>query len=491
MSVAVRSAWAWVVLCVALAVISWATLPTIPSYDPYSWIIWGREVSDPHLAFTVFDGPSWKPLPFAFTAVYGLFAGSAPTLWVITARAGGLLGLVAAGRLGARLAGGGRWGALAGLLAAAGVVVTYDWPYDFLRGTSEPGLVACVLWAIDRLLRGDRRGAFWLWVAVALLRPEAWPFLVAGAAGLTLRDPAWTTGRRRAELAAGMLLVAAGWFLPPWLGSGHPLLAAHNAALYDGVLGADPLWTELGRLVGEQTWPLLVAALALVAGAVRRGGPDRRVVSGLAAGVLAWWAVVVVMTLALGYPGLERFFLPAAAVVCALGGAGIVELARGIAAAPARPGGGWARPRARGTALAVLGVLIGAAAVGSLRPLRVLGDFEPEAALAVSTVGGMDAAVAAAGGRDAVLPCAHSFVAVNHAAQPALAWELRVGLRSVGTAMTRPGLDFVGPDNRATGVSAAIAPGLRFRRRVARSGAWHVDVLTRRARTHGARCLGH
>ena len=76
----------------------------MPSYDPWSWIVWGREVSDPHLSFAVGGGPSWKPLPFLFTTVYGLFGGAAPTLWVITARAGGLLGLVAAYRLGSLLA---------------------------------------------------------------------------------------------------------------------------------------------------------------------------------------------------------------------------------------------------------------------------------------------------------------------------------------------------------------------------------------------------
>ena len=97
-----------VAACVVLAVLSAAVLPTVPSYDPWSWIVWGREVTDPHLSFVVSGGPSWKPLPFVFTTVWGLFGGAAPTLWVITARAGGLLGLVAAWRLANRLVGGGR-----------------------------------------------------------------------------------------------------------------------------------------------------------------------------------------------------------------------------------------------------------------------------------------------------------------------------------------------------------------------------------------------
>src|SRR5438270_3150861 len=128
-------------VCAALAAISAAVLPTVPSYDPWSWIVWGREVFDPHLSFAVGGGPSWKPLPVIFTAVFGLFGGAAPALWVITARAGGLLALVAAYRLAARLVGGPRAAAIiGGLIAAAGVAFTQEWAYYMFRGTSEPML---------------------------------------------------------------------------------------------------------------------------------------------------------------------------------------------------------------------------------------------------------------------------------------------------------------------------------------------------------------
>lgn len=75
-----------VLACLVLAALSVAVLPTVPSYDPWSWIVWGREVSDPHLSFVLSGGPSWKPLPFLFTTVWGFFGGAAPTLWVATAR---------------------------------------------------------------------------------------------------------------------------------------------------------------------------------------------------------------------------------------------------------------------------------------------------------------------------------------------------------------------------------------------------------------------
>ena len=49
--------------------------------------------------------------------VWGLFGSAAPTLWVITARIGGLLGLWGAWKLADRLVGGGWAGALAGAVA--------------------------------------------------------------------------------------------------------------------------------------------------------------------------------------------------------------------------------------------------------------------------------------------------------------------------------------------------------------------------------------
>src|SRR5947208_3883659 len=97
------------VACIVVAALSAAVLPTVPSYDPWSWIVWGKEVTDPHLSFVVSGGPSWKPLPFLFTTLWGPFDSAPPTLWVITARVGGLLGLWAAWRLASRFAGGG-WG---------------------------------------------------------------------------------------------------------------------------------------------------------------------------------------------------------------------------------------------------------------------------------------------------------------------------------------------------------------------------------------------
>jgi hypothetical protein len=170
-----------VLSCIVLAALSALVLPTVPSYDPWSWIVWGREVTDPHMSFIVNGGPSWKPLPMIFTTIYGVLGGAAPTLWVITARVGGLLALWGTWKLTSRLAGGGWLGAFAGLLAAIGIVLTgrHDqaWYYYFLHGTSEAILVAVTVWAVDRILDGKHGQAYLLMVAGGLIRPEWWPFL--------------------------------------------------------------------------------------------------------------------------------------------------------------------------------------------------------------------------------------------------------------------------------------------------------------------------
>ena len=88
--------------CVALAALSLLG-PSTPTYDPWAWIIWGREVM--HLDLSTGFGPSWKPLPVALTTVFGLFGGAAPDLWMVAARAGALAGALFAFRLGRRLGG--------------------------------------------------------------------------------------------------------------------------------------------------------------------------------------------------------------------------------------------------------------------------------------------------------------------------------------------------------------------------------------------------
>ena len=110
---------ALVLACLALAALSLLG-PSQPTYDPWAWIIWGREID--HLDLVTTTGPSWKPLPVLFTTVFGFFGDdAAPHLWLVIARAGGLFAIAMAYRLGSRLGGrpAGVIAALALLLADA------------------------------------------------------------------------------------------------------------------------------------------------------------------------------------------------------------------------------------------------------------------------------------------------------------------------------------------------------------------------------------
>jgi hypothetical protein len=465
------------VACLGLAGVSAAVLPTVPSYDPWSWIVWGREVVDPHLSFAVSGGPSWKPLPFMFTTVFGLFGGAAPTLWVIAARAGGLLGLVAAYRLAVRLVGRGpSWaGPVAGLLAAGALLLTQDWFYYMFRGTSEPMLVGLSLWAVERCLAGRFGLAFVLGVAASLIRPEAWPFILGYALWLGWRDRrlgVW------AALALGLAAIPFFWFVPPWIGSGTPFLAASHAKAYNGHLGTNRFLTVLRRGADLQTVPVLVLGVVGVGLAWVR--ERDRVVLGLAGAALAWWVIVVAMTLD-GYPGLERFYLPAAGVACVLAGVAVARLA-------VLAGGAWSGRGGLAIAGAVVAGLVAVTVAVSIGQIDTARAQRAIAARAVTRLDGLSAAVRAVGGHRGVYPCRSSFAAVNHSVQTALAWKLHVTLGRVGTAMTHPGLMFVGPWDTIDGGPPAVSRRLRVGPVIASVGVWRVYRVT--APGHSTRCVG-
>lgn len=477
------------VACAILAALSAAVLPTVPSYDPWSWVVWGREVSDPHLSFIVNGGPSWKPLPVMFTTVFGLFGGAAPTLWVITARIGGLMAFVAAYRLAAlavtRL-GHPRAAPVAGVLAAAGLVMTQDWAYYWFRGASEVVLVGAALWALDRLIAGRRWQAFGLGIALGLMRPEAWPFMIAFGIWLALREPTW---RVRLTVLAGLLLMPFAWFVPPGVSTGQYLLAATHASDYNGHLGAHPFLEVLRRGVDDQTVAIL--ALALLAVAITLVRERERLILWLAAGAAAWWVVVVGMTLD-GYPGLERFYLPAAAVACVLAGVGVVRIGA-LAGELATAGTFQAGARARAGAIRPVAVAVALVAV-ILTVIAVHGRIsytraqEPLARHAVTRLDQLSAAVAAVGGHRGVYPCKSSFAAINHSVQTALAWKLHVTLERVGTSMRYPGVLFVGPHDTIDGGAARVNPYFNRIELVRRVGPWRIYRVYRYG--HLDRCVG-
>jgi hypothetical protein len=457
--------------CIVLAAISAAVLPTVPSYDPWAWISWGREVTDPHLSFAISGGPSWKPLPVVFTTIWALFGSAgAPTLWVITARAGGLLGIVAAYLLASRLIRGPQWAKIAaGLIAGAGIVITQAWWDEMFRGTSEPMLIATALWAVLAHLDGRRGWAFSLGVATSLIRPEAWPLIIVYAGWLWFKQP-----RLRVLIVVGLFSIPFFWFAPPWIGSGQPFLAAVHAEEYNGDLGKHPLFTVLGRGVDIQLLPVLLAGVVAAVFAWFDKPRDWLLLS-LAGATVVWWVIVVGMTLD-GYPGLERFYLPAAGMTCVLAGVGIVRLARLV-----------------GRGSVPIGIVTTAVLVAITIPwvggrINQASAEYHTASAAVTRLDQMTAAVRAVGGHAGVFPCKSSFAAVNHSVQTALAWKLHVTLGRVGTSMRHQGVMFVGPHDSIDGIAPPIDHRLTQQQFIAQVGAWKMYRMT--APGADTRCVG-
>src|SRR3954462_3891549 len=108
-----------VVAVLALAALTFV-MPSAPTYDPWAWIVWGREVL--HLDLSTVEGPSWKPLPVLLTTPFALAGPLAPDLWLYAARVGALAGVVVLFGLVRRLGGG-----VVGASAAAAAYAAAPW----------------------------------------------------------------------------------------------------------------------------------------------------------------------------------------------------------------------------------------------------------------------------------------------------------------------------------------------------------------------------
>ncbi|MBS1870959.1 MAG: hypothetical protein JSS99_15000 [Actinobacteria bacterium] len=445
---AVRAAVALIAGALALAALT-LLAPSSPSYDPFAWVVWGRELMPGAGGgpFGLAGGPSWKPLPVLFTTPFALAGSAAPALWLLVARAGLLLALAGAFALGRRLG-----GVLAGALAALALLLLADLVSLAWRGASEPLLLAALLWATERHLAGRRTLAFTLGVAAALIRPEVAPFL-----GLYALWSWRGAGRpHRTALVAGLALVVLLWIGLPAL-AGDPLAAsttARNASTRTSAPSA--LRGDLGLTLAS-VWLLAAAAVAL--------RPRAPAVRALALAALAWLALLATMAAA-GYASPARYGLPAAALACVLAGAAVAALL-----ARARERAGW-----RALALVALAAL----AVPAAARVARLDDQVREGTAVARSHRELRAALASAGGADLVRRCAlGGWVAVNHTSGSALAWELHVGLDRVARTMRQPGLLVRAPRSAAAGAPPAVALERPVgAREVGRAGAWRVVAVS-------------
>jgi MFS family permease len=409
-----RTAWIGAAL-VALAAALSLLLPYMPVYDPWGWLVWGRELARLDLATA--SGPSWKPLPVLIDAPLSLLGGAAPELWLLVARAGWLLAPLLAAVLAWRLAGAasGRWRWLAVAVAAGSGGLSGDAFTPPVRqltgGLSEPLLVALVLGAVWLALERRPRAALWLGVAASLLRPECWIFLAVWAWREVRRDPAL-----RPDAIAAAVLIPLAWFVPDLLAAGNALEGSETAR--QGGLELDEVPQVLSRALAAPLAAVWVGVALFLAGGRREEESDRALTVLLAA-ALAWVGLVAAMAVA-GYAGLPRFLAPASAVFSVAGAVGLARVGAGAFA------GGAGH---RGLAVAAVVTAIVALAGFGLRAAEVPGDVETVAAQARSQRDLFELADRV--GAERLLSCGGEVRVTQLLAQTALAWRLDVPLASV------------------------------------------------------------
>jgi hypothetical protein len=326
--------------------------PSTPSYDPWGWLLWGREIL--HLKLNTIGANSFKPLPVLFTLPFALFGRAQPDLWLAVGRSGAIFTVLMAFKLAARLTGwfgagaGERRGVarviaygpavLAGGIAALSIVISPGYIRDAALGYSECLGAGIVLLAVDRHLDDRPRQAFVLGFIPALDRPEIWAFW--GLYGLYLwrRDP----GARKLIVAL-FATAPCLWFLPELWGSGH-LFRGVTRALHPRKNAATftkcPFCTEM-----KAAWDLSLARVKVVSGLMALGAAVaiwlalRRRSSGFAASVreqahrpegvvlvlavvaILWFVEISAMT-QYGFSGNDRYLIIGGALVAVVGGVG-------------------------------------------------------------------------------------------------------------------------------------------------------------------------
>jgi hypothetical protein len=433
---------ATVALLAGLAALSMLLVAPAPSYDPWAWLLWGRELAGGELDTR--EGPAFKPLPVAVSAALSPAGGAAPWLWVGLVRLAALVSLWLAFRLARRLSGGSR---LAGALAALSVALCGSFLDTAAAGAETPLVLALAL-AGAEAWRGERLGlALACGVGCALLRVEAWPFLAAAGVVMWRRQP----GMRPALAVAAVLLPAA-WIVPELLASGDPLRSAERARTPNPgqpALAELPSLAALEQAVRLPLWCLWIGVLVLVVDA--RRGAARPALALVAAGG-AWMLLVAVMA-EFGFSGEPRYSLPAAALV-AIGGA--VGLS-GLASRSARP------------EIAVAAVaLVALAALPRLDAVRAVQERQAHQWALASD---LPEAIEAAGGRETVLACGRPYVGPLRG--PLAAYRLEVAKPGVEPDLPPrpPGVVFRSSLSDGGEPEPEVGSGFA---RVGRRGSWEV-----------------
>lgn len=447
-----------VVASVLLAALS-LLLVSEPTYDPWAWIIWGREITQ--LDLDTVDGPSWKPLPVLLTTLTAPLGEASPAIWVVAARAGAIAALPLAYLLASRLA-----GPVAGLASAVGLGLMPWWVRNAGLANSEGLMVALVLGAILAHLHGRRGWAFTLALGAALLRPEVWPFIGLYVLWLLVEDRS-----RLPWIAGGLLTLPVLWLGPELWGSGNAFRASDRAQTPnpDSPAFADnPALKVVEIAIGMVPAAAVagaVLAVVVALAAARRAGVDaqaRRLAAGLGGLAAAWIALVAVMTVR-GFSGNQRYLVVPGALLIVLGAVGIVWAARALL-------GGRRPTRLPALVAAVAALALGAAFVApdadlldpTLRGIAYQGELYEDLGLAIDR----------AGGAERLKACGHAFT--GPFLVPQVAWRLGLPIRAVDLEPEPPAVVF----HVRTIEGSPIVPPVAQRRPnvLGRAGHWAITA---------------
>lgn len=308
-------------------------------YDPEGWIVYGREALG-RGALNTNSFPAWKPLPALVIGVFSLISRSTQAdvdFWLIIGRACGAACLIETAALANRYAG--RWAAL---LAVALLLLSPWWLQEGALGLDGAPTAALVLGALLAHQRGWPRLAIVCGALVALMRPEATPFVFVYGVWL------WRAGRLRVwELGGLMVVILVLWAVPTLLhaGASPAGISSHGSGTPgNAVSTAFPFWEVILQSAHQlHPLPTLVALLAILASLLgvsqRRGrqlpGWAQRATAlwgsdleeRLILGACVLWIVIVAAETQYGFSGIPRYLISALVILNVIVAVVVVRLA--------------------------------------------------------------------------------------------------------------------------------------------------------------------
>lgn len=306
------SRWVWIAVlaCAIGGFVSLLIAPSALINDPNWWVVWAGDLPSGTIDLTGQGNVSWKPLPVLLTVPASAISQQIGIhFWLWVSRSCVLGTSVLLYRLASR-----RGGPVGGIVAALLPLLIQNWDQSMVGGASEPLLMVLILSAVEAALSNRRWLALWLGVLAGLVRPEVSPLLVIYGVWLLRRD----RSRALVPLAAGVLVLAIGWFALPALLMGNGLQAAETTTVYPGPI---PWIGELFRMAIGWTdtfWWTLVPLAAGLFVAVRERD---RLLLWLIAGAGIWTLTLVAFS-AGGVSGMPRYTVPPMIVLCVVAGAG-------------------------------------------------------------------------------------------------------------------------------------------------------------------------